>query len=98
MERGDVAQFFSQAFVGHVVGLEEAAHVPKLSEGTAALVCRIFPPQQFAREFVIQTNHVRFNETLIGLEQRDAIHLDQINVRQEKFGRSIPRGWYIGDR
>jgi hypothetical protein len=53
------------------------------------LIRRVFAPQKLARKLVIQPDHVRFDEALIGLEQRDAVGLDQIDVRQEQLGGAL---------
>ena len=87
MQLRNVVKFFLERGRRQVVGIAGAARVPELAEITAALVRRKFAPQQLAREFVIQTHHIRFDKFLIGLDQRDAVRRNQIDVRQEEFRR-----------
>ena len=59
--------FSFSASSSRLVGVEEAAHVPELAEGGAALVGRVLAPQQLARELVVEPDHVRLDELLVGL-------------------------------
>ncbi len=68
---------------------EEPADVPELAEVAAALVGGVLAPQQFAGELVVEPDHVRLDELLVGLEQRDAVVLDQLDVRQEELAREL---------
>ncbi len=76
----DVTQLLFELLVVKVIGVEETTDVPKLPKRTAALVRRKFSPDLLARHFDVQADHVRLNETLIRLEQRDAVHFDQVDV------------------
>ena len=38
---------------------------------------------------MIQAHHVRLDERLIRLEQRDAVLLDQVEIGQEELGRDV---------
>ena len=62
-----------------------AAHVPELPEVAAALVGGILAPQQLARELVVESHHVCFDELLIRLEQRDAVRRNEIQVREKEL-------------
>src|SRR5690606_9825514 len=86
MQRRDIAQLFAQRIgVERRVGFDVARHIPELAEVAAALVGRILAPQQFARKLVVEAGHVRFDEFLVGFQQRDAVLLDQLNVRQKQL-------------
>ena len=64
---------------------DDALDVPELPEVTSTLIRRIFSPQQLSRRFMIYSHHVRLNELLVVLQQRDAVFLDPVDVRQEEF-------------
>ena len=73
-----------------LAGLRQiAAHVPELAEVAAALVGRVFAPQQLARHLVVEAHHVGLDELLVGLEQRDAVGRNEVEVRQEVLGVEI---------
>ena len=68
---------------------EEARDVPELPEVAAALVGRVLAPEQLAGELVVETDDVRLDELLVRLEQRDRVHLEQLDVGQEVLARQL---------
>ena len=58
-------------------------HVPELPEVAAALVGRILAPEQLAGELVVEPDHVRLDEALVGLQQRHAVRRDEMQVGHE---------------
>ena len=67
------------------VSIDDVADVPELAEVAAALIGRELPPQQFARHLVIQADHVRLDESLVGLHQRDGVVWNQLEVRGQEL-------------
>jgi hypothetical protein len=51
-----------------------------LPEVAAALIGHVFAPQQLTGELVVEADHVGLDEFLVGLEQRDAVLRDQIEL------------------
>ncbi len=87
MQRRDIAQLFAQRVAAQArIRFEVAGHIPELAEVAAALVGRILAPQQLAGELVVEANHIRLDELLIRLQQRDAVLLDQLDIRQKQLG------------
>ena len=89
VQLGNVVELLLERILAQALAVDEAAHVPELAEIAAALVGRIVAPQQLAGELVIEPDHVGFDEALVGLDQRDAVGRDQVDVRQEQLDRDL---------
>src|SRR5262245_14019970 len=67
------------------VRAEDAAYVPELTEVAAAPVGGILAPEQLFAELVVESREVRFDECRIGLEQRDRVWRNQLEVGQQQL-------------
>ena len=84
VDRRDVVELLAQRRRRRAaVGSKWHGDVPELTEIGAALVGRVFAPQEFAREFVVDADHIGFDEVLVRLERHDAVALDQVEVGDE---------------
>src|SRR5439155_3295577 len=73
VKRRDVAKPLASLVVGAARRVEVATDVPELAEAGAAVVARVLAPEELARELVVEARHVRLDEGLVRLEQRDAV-------------------------
>ena len=87
VELRDVVQLLAQRVLAQPLAVDHAADVPELAEVAAALVGRVLAPEQLARELVVEPDHVRLDELLVRLDQRDAVLRDQVDVGEEELGR-----------
>ena len=89
VQRGDVVELLLERVGAQAIAVDVAVDVPELAEVAAALVGRVLRPEQLARELVIQPDHVGLDEALVGLDERDAVWRDQVDVRQEQLDGDV---------
>ena len=89
MDLGNVVELLFERVFAQTFAVDGVAHRPELPEVAAALVGRVFAPQQLARKLVVQADHVRFDEALVGFHQRDAVARDLVDVGQQPLDGSI---------
>ena len=70
--------------------------VPELAEVAAALVGRVLAPEQLARELVVEPDHVRLDEPLVGLEQRELFGAIRLMLGRNSSDEMSASGSYIG--
>ena len=75
--------------------------IPELPEVGAALVGRIFAPEQFAGHLGVEPHQERFDEFRVGLEQHDCLLRHVLQTREEVVLREITQGlvhglWKLG--
>ena len=85
MDLGNVVELLFQRVFTQTFAVDRVTYGPELPEIAAALVGRIFAPEQLARKFVVQPNHVGFDEALVGFHQRDAVARDLVDVGEQTF-------------
>ena len=83
MDLRNVVELFFQCILTQTFAVDGVAHRPELPEVAAALIGRVLAPKQLARKFVVEPDHIGFDEALVGFHQRDAVARDLVDVGQE---------------
>ena len=95
MQRRDVFEIFRESLRVALLAIDIGRHVPELPEVTAALVGRIFAPEQLAGKLVIQAGEIGLDERLIGLQERDRVVRNQLQIGDEVVAEMPSSGAYI---